>query len=47
MHQHFGPFRDAANSAPAFGDRKTYQMDPANSNEAMVEADLDIEEGQI
>ena len=41
----YGPFRDAANSAPAFGDRKTYQMDPANSNEAMVEADLDIEEG--
>ena len=35
----YGPFRDAANSAPAFGDRKTYQMDPANSNEAMVEAD--------
>ena len=41
----YGPFRDAANSAPAFGDRKTYQMDPANSNEAMIEADLDIEEG--
>ena len=41
----YGPFRDAANSAPAFGDRKTYQMDPSNSNEAMVEADLDIEEG--
>ena len=41
----YGPFRDAANSAPAFGDRKTYQMDPANSDEAMVEADLDIEEG--
>ena len=41
----YGPFRDAANSAPAFGDRKTYQMDPANSNEAMIEADLDIAEG--
>lgn len=41
----YGPFRDAANSAPAFGDRKTYQMDPANSNEAIIEADLDIAEG--
>ena len=38
-------YETVANSAPAFGDRKTYQMDPANSNEAMVEADLDIEEG--
>lgn len=41
----YGPFREAANSAPAFGDRKTYQMDPANSNEAMIEAELDIQEG--
>ena len=41
----YGPFRDAANSAPKFGDRKTYQMDPANSNEAIIEGQLDIEEG--
>lgn len=41
----YGPFRDAANSAPQFGDRKSYQMDPANSQEAMVEIQLDIEEG--
>lgn len=41
----YGPFREAANSAPSFGDRKTYQMDPANSNEAMIEAELDISEG--
>lgn len=41
----YGPFRAAANSAPQFGDRKTYQMDPANSNEALIEAELDIEEG--
>lgn len=41
----YGPFRDAAESAPKFGDRKTYQMDPANSNEAMREIALDIEEG--
>ena len=41
----YGPFREAANSAPQFGDRKTYQMDPANSNEAIIEAKLDIEEG--
>ncbi|MBP5502416.1 MAG: porphobilinogen synthase [Bacteroidales bacterium] len=41
----YGPFRDAAESAPKFGDRKTYQMDPANSNEAMREIDLDIIEG--
>jgi len=41
----YGPFRDAAGSAPAFGDRKTYQMDPANSNQAMQEIALDIEEG--
>ncbi len=41
----YGPFRDAAESAPAFGDRKTYQMDPANSDQAMTEIGLDIEEG--
>ena len=41
----YGPFRDAAESAPAFGDRKTYQMDPANSIQAMAEIALDIEEG--
>jgi len=41
----YGPFRDAAESAPAFGDRKGYQMDPANSNQAMAEIALDIEEG--
>jgi porphobilinogen synthase len=41
----YGPFRDAAESAPQFGDRKTYQMDPANRREAMREAALDIEEG--
>jgi len=41
----YGPFRDAAESAPAFGDRKTYQMDPANSDQAMAEIVLDIEEG--
>jgi porphobilinogen synthase len=41
----YGPFRDAAESAPAFGDRKTYQMDPPNSDEAMAEIALDIEEG--
>ncbi|MDE4541967.1 porphobilinogen synthase [Thermoanaerobacterium sp. R66] len=41
----YGPFREAANSAPQFGDRKSYQMDPANSNEALREISLDIEEG--
>lgn len=41
----YGPFRDAAESPPQFGDRSTYQMDPANSNEAMREVALDIEEG--
>lgn len=41
----YGPFRAAANSAPAFGDRKTYQMDPANSNEAIIESELDVAEG--
>lgn len=42
---YYGPFRDAANSAPAFGDRRSYQMDPANIREAMREIALDIEEG--
>ena len=41
----YGPFRDAAQSAPSFGDRKTYQMDPANAREAMREASADVEEG--
>ena len=41
----YGPFRDAADSAPAFGDRKTYQMDPHNGREAIKEALLDVEEG--
>ncbi|MCK5815054.1 MAG: porphobilinogen synthase [Flavobacteriaceae bacterium] len=42
---YYGPFRDAADSAPSFGDRKTYQMDPANRDEAMREATFDDEEG--
>jgi porphobilinogen synthase len=41
----YGPFRDAADSAPRFGDRRSYQMDPANAREALVETGLDIEEG--
>jgi len=41
----YGPFRDAAGSAPQFGDRKTHQMDPANSREALREVEQDIEEG--
>jgi len=41
----YGPFRDAADSAPAFGDRRAYQMDPPNADEAMTEIALDIEEG--
>ncbi|MBW1981540.1 MAG: porphobilinogen synthase [Deltaproteobacteria bacterium] len=41
----YGPFRDAAESAPQFGDRRSYQMDPANSREAIREISLDIEEG--
>ncbi|CAN5392601.1 porphobilinogen synthase [soil metagenome] len=41
----YGPFREAAESAPQFGDRKTYQMDPGNSDEAMREIALDIQEG--
>lgn len=42
---YYGPFRDAAHSAPGFGDRKTYQMDPANAKEAMREVEEDILEG--
>jgi len=42
---YYGPFREAADSAPKFGDRKSYQMDPANQREAMREIALDIEEG--
>ncbi len=41
----YGPFRDAAESPPSFGDRKSYQMDASNSNEALREVSLDIEEG--
>jgi len=41
----YGPFRDAAESAPQFGDRRTYQMDPANSLEALREVALDVEQG--
>ncbi len=41
----YGPFREAAESAPQFGDRKAYQMDPANSDEAIREITLDVEEG--
>lgn len=41
----YGPFREAAGSSPQFGDRRTYQMDPSNGNEAMLETALDIEEG--
>ena len=41
----YGPFREAAQSAPQFGDRRGYQMDPANAREAMKEAELDYEEG--
>jgi porphobilinogen synthase len=42
---YYGPFRDAAESAPAFGDRRSHQMDVANTNEALREAETDIEEG--
>lgn len=42
---YYGPFRDAAESAPQFGDRRTYQMDPANGTEALKEVELDIAEG--
>ncbi|MGZ4173157.1 MAG: porphobilinogen synthase [Solirubrobacteraceae bacterium] len=41
----YGPFREAADSTPAFGDRRSYQMDPANGSEAVREARLDVEEG--
>ncbi|MGH9342054.1 MAG: porphobilinogen synthase [Acidobacteriota bacterium] len=42
---YYGPFREAAESTPRFGDRKTYQMDPANSREGLKEVNLDLEEG--
>ena len=42
---YYGPFREAADSAPKFGDRRTYQMDPANALEAIREVTMDIEEG--
>lgn len=42
---YYGPFREAADSAPQFGDRRTYQMDPANSVEALREVSMDVEEG--
>ncbi|MCT7980818.1 porphobilinogen synthase [Laspinema olomoucense] len=42
---YYGPFRDAADSSPQFGDRRTYQMDPANGREALTEIELDIQEG--
>jgi porphobilinogen synthase len=42
---YYGPFRDAADSAPAFGDRSQYQMDPANGDEAIREVELDVDEG--
>jgi porphobilinogen synthase len=41
----YGPFRDAAESSPQFGDRRSYQMDPANSQEALREVNMDVEEG--
>src|SRR3990172_12906416 len=41
----YGPFRDAAEGAPAFGDRRSHQMDPGNAREALREAALDVEEG--
>jgi porphobilinogen synthase len=41
----YGPFREAAQSAPQFGDRRSYQMDPANAREALKEVELDLEEG--
>jgi len=42
---YYGPFREAAGSAPEFGDRKSYQMDPANAREALLEVELDLQEG--
>jgi porphobilinogen synthase len=41
----YGPFREAADNAPQFGDRRSYQMDPANAREALLEVDLDVGEG--
>jgi len=41
----YGPFRDALDSAPKHGDKKTYQMNPANAREALIEAELDTQEG--
>ena len=41
----YGPFRDALSSAPKHGDKKTYQMNPANKREALLESQLDFEEG--
>jgi porphobilinogen synthase len=41
----YGPFREAADSAPQFGDRRSYQMDPANAQEAIREVSMDVEEG--
>ena len=41
----YGPFREAAQSGPKFGDRRSYQMDPANAREALLEVELDVEEG--
>src|SRR5262245_3969658 len=42
---YYGPFREAADSAPQFGDRRSYQMDPANAREALREVRLDVQEG--
>jgi porphobilinogen synthase len=42
---YYGPFREAAESTPQFGDRRSYQMDPANRREALLEARMDVEEG--
>jgi porphobilinogen synthase len=42
---YYGPFREAAGSAPGFGDRRSYQMDPRNAREALREVELDVEEG--
>src|SRR5438067_12367104 len=41
----YGPFREAAQSSPQFGDRRSYQMDPANAREALKEVEFDLEEG--
>src|SRR5207302_4650500 len=41
----YGPFREAADSTPQFGDRRSYQMDPANAREALAEVALDVDEG--